>query len=331
MKFSTIIVSAAMALSSVFISPVSAFAQSQEKATLMLNWYVTGLHSPIILGMEKGFFKDEGVELEIQEGRGSGPTVQAVAAGNVTIGFADMTTMMALAVKGAPVISVGSALQKSPFAVISLTEKGIDTPEKLKGVTIAMTAGDSPSQSWPLFLEKTSLKDSDYKSINGDAKTKVNAVITGQADALLGFAMDQGPQIEAATGKPVTNMLFADYGVNSIGSSFIVNTETVKNNPELLQRFLRAATKSFEYAVEHPDEAVDAVHKIYPNSGTRESLMNSFMTAVPLFKAASSENTRPLRVTNAQVEETIATMLAIGVLKAKDNDVSKYYTDAFLP
>lgn len=330
MKFSTIIIGAAMAFSSAFISPVSAFAQSQEKATLMLNWYVTGLHSPIILGMEKGFFKDEGVELEIQEGRGSGPTVQAVAAGNVTIGFADMTTMMALAVKGAPVISVGSALQKSPFAVISLTEKGIDTPEKLKGVTIAMTAGDSPSQSWPLFLEKTGLKDSDYKSINGDAKTKVNAVITGQADALLGFAMDQGPQIESATGKPVTNMLYADYGVNSIGSSFIVNTETVKKNPELLQRFLRAATKSFKYAVENPDESVDAVSKAYPNSGSRESLMNGFKTAVPLLKANSDTNS-PLRVTNAQVEETIATMIAIGVLEAKDNDVAKYYTDGFLP
>ncbi|KKX33282.1 ABC transporter substrate-binding protein [Rhizobium sp. LC145] len=331
MKISALFLGAAVAVASTLSQPNLAVAQEAEKVTLMLNWYVTGLHSPIILGKEKGFFKEEGVDLEIQEGRGSGPTVQAVAAGNVTMGFADLTTMMALAVKGAPVISIGSALQRSPFAVISLKEKGIDTPEKVKGLTIAMTAGDSPSQSWPLFLEKNNLKAGDFKTVNGDAKTKVNSVITGQADALLGFATDQGTQIEAATGKPVTNMLFADFGVNSIGSSFIVNTETVEETPELLRKFMRAATKSFEYASEHPQEAVDAVHKAYPNSGTPESLMTGLQTAIPLFKAKGTENLRPLRVTNAQVEETIATMIAVGTLQASDKDVGKYYTDAFLP
>ncbi|MHC1550849.1 ABC transporter substrate-binding protein [Phyllobacterium sp. K27] len=331
MKISTMVFGAAVAFASAFSQPNPAAAQGPEKATLMLNWYVTGLHSPIILGVEKGFFKEEGVDLEIQEGRGSGPTVQAVAAGNVMIGFADLTTMMALAVKGAPVVSIGSALQRSPFAVISLKEKGIDTPEKVKGLTIAMTAGDSPSQSWPLFLEKNNLKADDFKTVNGDAKTKVNSVITGQADALLGFATDQGSQIEAATDKPVTNMLFADFGVNSIGSSFIVNTKTVQENPELLRNFMRAATKSFEYASEHPQEAVDAVRKAHPNSGTSESLMTGLKTAISLFKAKETENLRPLRVTREQVEETIATMIAVGTLKASDNDVGKYYTDTFLP
>ncbi|KVK54342.1 hypothetical protein BCY90_15545 [Agrobacterium deltaense] len=331
MKFSSLFVGAVFAATSVLSVPAAAFAQNAEKVSLMLNWYVTGLHSPIILGKQKGFFTDEGVDLEIQEGRGSGPTVQAVAAGNVTVGFADLTTMMALAVKGAPVISIGSALQRSPFAVISLKEKGIDTPEKVKGLTIAMTAGDSPSQSWPLFLEKNNLKGSDFKTVNGDAKTKVNAVITGQADALLGFATDQGTQIEAATGKPVTNMLFADFGVNSIGSSFIVNTKTVKGNPELLKKFLRAATRSFEYATEHPQEAVDAVRSAYPNSGNAESLKRGLETAIPLFKTQETNGLRPLRVTAGQVEETIATMIAVGTLKSSDTDVAKFYTDALLP
>jgi NitT/TauT family transport system substrate-binding protein len=331
MKISNTVFGVAFAIASALIQPNQASAQEAEKATLMLNWYVTGMHSPLILGKEKGFFKDEGIDLEIQEGRGSGPTVQAVAAGNVMIGFADLTSMMALVSKGAPVISIGSALQRSPFAVISLKEKGIDSPEKLKGLTVAMTAGDSPSQSWPLFMEKNNLKEGDFKTVNGDAKTKVNAVITGQADALLGFATDQGPQIEAATGKAVTNMLFADYGVNSIGSSFIVNTSTVAEKPELLSKFMRAATKSYEYASEHPQEAVEAVKTAYPNSGSVESLTAGLTTAIPLFKATGGSELRPLRVTSAQVEETIATMIAVGTLETSDDDVSKFYTDAFLP
>ncbi|WP_420963410.1 ABC transporter substrate-binding protein [Brucella sp. IR073] len=331
MKVKGLLKRCALSAALVIAAAGTARAQQPEKATLMLNWYVTGLHAPLILGQQKGFFKEEGVDLEIQEGRGSGPTVQAVAAGNVTVGFADMTTMMALAAKGAPVISIGSALQRSPFAVVSLKEKGIDKPEKVKGLTIAMTAGDSPSQSWPLFLEKNGLKQTDYKTVNGDAKTKVNAVITGQADALLGFAMDQGPQIEEATGKPVTNMLYADFGVNSIGSSFIVNKETVESNPELLKKFMKAATRSFEYTVQHPEEAVEAIRSAYPNAGKKESLLNGLKIAIPLFKSKESDSGRPLRVTKAQVDETVATMIAVGTLKPSDNDASKYYTDAFLP
>ncbi len=309
----------------------SAPAQSLEKATLMLNWYVTGLHSPLILGKQKGYFKEEGIDLEILEGRGSGPTVQAVAAENVMFGFADLTSMMALVAKGAPVISVGSALQTSPFAVVSLKEKGIEKPSDIQGRTIAMTPGDSPSQSWPLFMEKNGLQASDFKTVSGDAKTKVNAVITGQADALLGFATDQGSQIESVTGKPVTNMLFADHGVNSIGSSFIVNLETVEENPELIKKVMRAATRSFEYTVQHPQEAVDAVRASYPNAGSAESLLSGLNTAIPLLKSPGSADLRPLRVTSAQIQETIKTMIAVGTLKTSDDDVSKYYTDAFLP
>jgi len=305
--------------------------EERQKVTLMLNWYVTSIHAPMILGLEKGFYADEGIDLEIQEGRGSSPTVQAVAANNVTIGFADMTTMMGLVAKGAPVIAIGAALKRSPTSVVGLAEKGIDHPDKIKGKTIAMTAGDSPSLAWPLLLERNGLSDSDYKSVNGDARTKVNAVITGQADALLGFAMDQGPQIEAATGKPFTYMLFADFGVNSINTSFVVHRKMMEDNPDLLRKFMAATSRSFDYMLENFDEAVDAMHKAYPDAGTREGLATGLRTALPFFKASDDDPLPPLRVTQAQVEETIETMIAIGLLAETDRDATKYYTDIFLP
>ena len=131
------------------LSAGAALAQGGEKVTLMLNWYATGVHAPFALGKEKGYFAKEGIDLEITEGRGSGPTVQAVAARNVTFGLADITTMMKLTAKGAPVKAVGVELERSPFALISLSDKKIAKPADLKGRTLAMTAGDSPSQAWP--------------------------------------------------------------------------------------------------------------------------------------------------------------------------------------
>jgi len=65
-------------------------AQAADKVVLMLNWYVYGEHAPFFYGKAKGFYADQGIDLEIQEGRGSAMTAQAVAAGTVEFGYFDV-------------------------------------------------------------------------------------------------------------------------------------------------------------------------------------------------------------------------------------------------
>src|ERR1700753_1992644 len=103
----------------------SAPARAADKVTLLLNWYLYAEHAPFFLGKERGYFEKEGIDLDIQEGRGSVPTGQAVAAGTATFGYADMASILRAADKGAPVEVVGVLLQKSPMAFISLSEKNI--------------------------------------------------------------------------------------------------------------------------------------------------------------------------------------------------------------
>src|SRR5216117_1062159 len=203
----------------------AAQAQPKEKVVLMLNWYLYSEHAPFFLGKARGYFDQEGIDLDIQEGRGSGITVQAVAAGTATFGYADVPTMIKAASKGAPVIAVGVALQTSPMSVMGFADKNIRKPDDIKGKTVAVTPGDSMSQIWPLFLKKTNLKDSDFKTVAGDAQTKLNAVINNQADLLLGYVMDQAIKLQDATKKQVYPIRFADYGVNLVSSGIIVNKE----------------------------------------------------------------------------------------------------------
>ena len=93
-------------------------AHAADKVTLMLNWYVYGEHAPFYYGKEKGLFAKEGIDLDIQEGRGSGTVTQVVAAKSVPFGYVDVPTMMRAAVKGAPVVAVGIALQTSPMSAM---------------------------------------------------------------------------------------------------------------------------------------------------------------------------------------------------------------------
>jgi NitT/TauT family transport system substrate-binding protein len=320
----------AAALLALTASPV--FAQGREKVVLLLNWYVYSEHAPFFLGKERGYFDQEGIDLDIQEGRGSGVTVQAVAAGTATFGYADVATMIKAASKGAPVTAVGVALQTSPMSAMGFAEKNIRKPEDIKGKTVAVTPGDSMSQVWPLFLKKTGLKDSDFKTVSGDAQTKLNAVMNSQADLLLGYVMDQAIKLQDATHKDIYPIRFADYGVNMVSSGIIVQKDYLKAHPDVVKRFLRAATRSLEEAAKNPDAAVDAMLKANPKSGVKETALVGMKNTAALYHGPDNPKDRPLRVGAKNMDETLALLVDYGGLeKASAGKASDYYTNDFLP
>ena len=309
-----------------------AFAQGKDKVVLLLNWYVYSEHAPFFLGKARGYYDQEGIDLDIQEGRGSGVTVQAVAAGTATFGYADVPTMIKAASKGAPVVAVGVALQTSPMSVMGYADRNIRKPADIKGKTVAVTPGDSMSQIWPLFLKKTGLADSDFKTVSGDAQTKLNAVINNQADLLLGYVMDQAIKLQDATHKDVYPIRFADYGVNMVSSGIIVQKDFLKQKPDLVKRFMRATTRSLEEAAKDPAAAVDAMLAANPKSGVKDTALVGMKNTAALYKGPDNPNDRPLRVGAKNMSETLALLVEYGGLdKASAGKATDYYSNDYLP
>jgi NitT/TauT family transport system substrate-binding protein len=320
----------AAALFALIAAPV--FAQGKDKVVLLLNWYVYSEHAPFFLGKARGYYDQEGIDLDIQEGRGSGVTVQAVAAGTANFGYADVPTMIKAASKGAPVVAVGVALQTSPMSVMGYADRNIRKPADIKGKTVAVTPGDSMSQIWPLFLKKTGLSDADFKTVSGDAQTKLNAVINNQADLLLGYVMDQAIKLQDATHKQVYPIRFADYGVNMVSSGIIVQKDFLKQKPDLVKRFMRATTKSLEEAAKNPDAAVDAMLAANPKSGVKETALVGMKNTAALYKGPDNPNDRPLRVGGKNMDETLALLVEYGGLdKGSAGKATDYYSNDYLP
>ncbi|MDB4895044.1 MAG: sulfonate transporter substrate-binding protein, partial [Firmicutes bacterium] len=186
---------------------------AKKAVTLMLNWIPYGEHAPFYYGLEKGYFSDEGIDLTIQPGGGSGKTVQAVGGKQVTFGWADGPALINGISNGIPVKSVGSFLQVGPGSVEFFADKNFKTPADLKGKTIAMTAGDAVSQTFGAFLAANNMTIKDVNVVNIDPTGKLAALQAGKVDAILGFFHDQAPTI--------------------------ANTDTLKNDPELVKAFLR--------------------------------------------------------------------------------------------
>ena len=309
-----------------------AAAQAKDKVTLLLNWYTYSEHAPFYLGKERGYFDQEGIDLDIQEGRGSGVTVQAVAAGTATFGYADVPTMIKAAAKGAPVTAIGVALQTSPMSVMGFADKNIRKPDDIKGKTVAVTPGDSMSQIWPLFLKKTNLKDGEFKVVAGDAQTKLNAVMNNQADLLLGYVMDQAIKLQDATQKQVYPIRFADYGVNMVSSGIIAQKDFLKQKPDVAKRFMRAATRSLEEAAKNPEAAVDAMLKAQPKSGVKDTALVGMKQTAALYKGPDNPSDRPFRVGAKNMDETMTLLVDYGGLdKATAGKATDYYTNEYLP
>ena len=132
----------------------TASASAADKVVLMLNWYVYGEHAPFYYGKAKGIYAAEGIDLEIQEGRGSAATTQAVAAKTADFGYVDVPTMMRAAVKGAPVVATGVLLQTSPMSAMGFADKNIRKPEDIKGKTVAITPAEFHDPDLAAVLEE---------------------------------------------------------------------------------------------------------------------------------------------------------------------------------
>lgn len=306
-------------------------AQQKDKVVLLLNWYNYGEHAPFYLGIDQGLYAKENIDLEIQEGRGSGVTVQAVGAGSATFGYADVSTMIKAAAKGAPVIAVGVMLQKSPMSVMGFADKQIQKPADLPGKTVAVTPGDALSQIWPVFLKVNKVEASQLKQVTGDAITKRNAVVNGQADALLGNVNDQLPTIEETTGKPMRALLFADYGVNTVNGGIIVQKAMLKSNPDLIRRFMRASTAAVSASTASPDAAVRAMLKINPKAGKPETVARSWALTMPLLHTDATKDKPPFEAEPADITKTVDMLIEYtGMDAASKGNPHDYYTAEFL-
>ena len=261
-------------------------AWAQDKVSFRMNWYLGGLHVPFYYGKDRGFYSAEGIDLTLNEGRGSANTVQVVAAGSDTFGLADSSSVIVTASKGADVKSVMSLLNSTGFAVISMASTGIRTPKDLEGKRLAVSPGDPLGQLFQAVAAVNKLDMSKISLVQVDPAAKVVSVLERKADALLGGADDQYFLIKQRGIEPAA-LRFADHGANIVGMTVLTKSELIKSKPDLVRRFVRASARSWEEAKKNPGAAVDAALKVKPDLN-RQSTLDQLMVDIELLDSPNS-------------------------------------------
>jgi NitT/TauT family transport system substrate-binding protein len=294
----------------------------KKSVTLTLNWVPYGEHAPFYYGLQKGYFSDEGIDLKIQPGGGSGKTIQAVAQNQTDFGWADTPPLLKGITTGMKVKSLGVFLQKGPSSIEFLADKNITKPQDLKGKSVGGTPGDAMYATFPAWLKANGMDPSDVKVVNMDAAGKIAALTEGKVDAIMGFFHDQAPTIEDKTGKKVEYLLFADHGMNMLGTGLVVNESLLSKDPELVKAFVRATQKSWAEAVKNIDAAADAMVTLAEQEPPKTVLVKQLTLAETLLQGNPGVNTE------AKWTETISLMSQYAELKDAGSP-SKYWDSAY--
>ena len=230
------------------------------KIDFRLNWTLYGEHAPFFLGVDKGFYAEEGLDVTILEGSGSSTTVKLLGNGTNVIGYADSATMMRGVSAGVPVHSVAVTFQSSPMSFIYREDApGPRTIEELPGTKVAITAGDASLSIFEACLGRNNLTMDDIELIQvSNPAAKETAVLEGTADTFLGYFVDQPMRMEKVTGVDMGWSKLVDVcDVNTLSSAIVVNKFWAADNPEIVKKFVRASQRAWAYTQEHPEEAAE--------------------------------------------------------------------------
>lgn len=227
-----------------------------EKVVLRLNWTLEGDHAGFFLAREKGFYAEEGLDVEIVQGTGSATTVNLVGSGSAHFGYADAGTMIKGVVSGQPVRAVAVLLQISPMAVIYRPENPIPDARALRGKRLGVTSGDALGQIFPAVLTANGIDENEVSVISFPTPAaKHDAMLAGRVDAFLGYAFAQPVRLRYTRGVELESLLFSEAGVNTLSNAIIVNSRFLEQRPELVRRFLRATQRGVRATRENSQEA----------------------------------------------------------------------------
>src|SRR5437762_7527125 len=143
-----------------------ASAQGPQKVVFALNWFAVGDHAAYWVALDKGYYKQRGLDVELQNSKGSGDSIAKVDTGRADLGLADSAVVIAASGRGARTKVVGMVFDKTPMNTWSRRDNPIAKPKDMEGKTIGAPPGDGQRQMFPAFAKLTGIDPSKVTWVN---------------------------------------------------------------------------------------------------------------------------------------------------------------------
>ncbi len=254
----------ALAVTLVAASVVTGAAQAPEKVVFALNWFAVGDHAAYWVALDRGYYKAKGLDVELQNSKGSGDSIAKVDTGRADVGLADSAVVIAAVGRGARIKVVGMVFDKTPLNVWSRKDAPITRPKDLEGKTIGAPPGDGQRQVFPAFAKLTGIDAGKVTWVNVEPAAKVPALAEKRVDAVADYTTGL-PFYEKAIGKGNAVMMpWADHGFDMYSISIVASEKTMKERAKMLRAFLEASYMGWRDVMENPRSALEIFKKRVP-------------------------------------------------------------------
>ena len=212
---------------------LTAEAQAPAKVVFALNWFAVGDHAAYWVALDRGYYKSRGLEVELQNSKGSGDSIAKVDSGRADVGLADAVVVIPRVAQGAKIKVVGAVFDLTPLNIWTRKDTGITKPKDLEGKLLAAPAGDAQRQLFPAFAKLNGVDESKVKWLSIEPAAKfVAAVREASRCGARDYTTGQ-PFWEKAVGKDnLVRMPWSQFGFDTYSMSIMASDKTPERAPE---------------------------------------------------------------------------------------------------
>jgi NitT/TauT family transport system substrate-binding protein len=228
-----------------------------------LDGRVEGPSALFLLPLDRGFYKNESLNVTIDEAINAFEPISRVASGAYDMALADINAVIRFRDQNptAPIRTIFMVYNRPPFAIVGRKSRGISDPKSLEGKRLGAPPLTTTVQQWPVFTKLNEIEASKVTLEPIALPVRIPMLAAGQLDAALGYSFRLFVDLKDR-GVPVGDIIqmqMPDYKLKLYGAAVIVNSKFATEQPDAVRKFLRASIRGFRETIRNPTTAVEGV------------------------------------------------------------------------
>lgn len=295
-------------------TPTPTAPETLTPLTLNLQWVTQTQFAGYYVALEKGWYKEEGLDLTIRPGGPDLSAIDAVRTGTAQFGTSLLADIIVTSQQSNDLKSIAQIQQMNGLLLVAKKSSGISQPKDFSGKKVGVWLGNWEAQ-FDALVAKEGLNSNEFTLVSQGFS--MDAFLNGELDVASAMVYNEYYAVleSGIKAEDLSIIDYADYGLDFPGDVLFTSAQFAQENPEICVKMLRATLRGWQYAIEHPEEAVDIVMKA-DKSGvlTRDHQLSMMREIAKLV----SVNIRPVGYTDrADVRRTIDTLYSYKVLNTE--------------